>query len=121
THHWDPFWKGLVDRIKEQLQYETVLRSRSKGQLRLIRDLKWRHPGVNDRFGSPLFRDLDPELYLSDFYTQQDIGILKDFGLDQLDMVDIVETVQQDLREDSGTTSRLRSARSTKDWHTRVS
>lgn len=117
TYHWDSFWEALVDGIEQGLQNELVLRSRERGIMRRIKELRYRLPIDNDRDGNPLFRDLDPELYLSDSYTDADIEILKKFGLSSLYMDDTLDIVEKDLKSSS---SRLRGSRMDDDWHSRA-
>ena len=117
TYHWDSFWEALVDGIKQRLQNELVLRTRQQGFMRRIKELRYRLSSHNDRDGNPLFRDLDPELYLSDSYTYADIQILKKFGLSSLYMNDILDTVEKDLKRSS---SRLKGSIMDDDWHSRA-
>jgi len=118
THHWDPFWQTLVDGIKERLLEQPVVRTRGRRVLRYIRKVKVVPKTCCDQHGNPLFRDLNPEIYISDSYNGEDIDILKHFGLSTLSIEDIVMTVRQDLAQSAA--SRLQSPTTDDDWHTRV-
>lgn len=119
THHWDPFWKGLVDGIKSRLQEQHILRTRGKGVLCRIGDLRYLQNNSRDQDGDPLFEDLDPEMYVADSYAPGDVKTLRDHGLKPLAMTQIMRTICQDL-EKSGASSRLRSPRTDDDWHSRA-
>lgn len=119
THHWEGYWKGLVDGIKSRLEKQHVLRTRGKGVLRRISDLRSRPGYTSDQHGDPLFEDLDPEIYVADSYAPRDIGILQDYGLQTLNMLQIMRTIWQDLAK-PGTSSRLRSPSTDEDWHSRA-
>ena len=97
THHWDPFWNTLVKSIGESLRSKRVMRTRGKGVLRRIIDVRHRARDTNDRHGDPLFPDLDPEVYFADSYARRDLAILKVFGLRTMIMAEIIETVRRDL------------------------
>ena len=120
THHWDPFWKTIVDGIKERLQEESVVRTRGTRVLRPINKLRELPAQCCDQHGHPLLPDLNPEIYISDSYEQGDICILKDFGLEVLNITEVLNTVRQDLLQTSSL-SRFRSPRTDDDWHTRAS
>ena len=119
THHWDPFWKTIVDGIKQRLGNEKVLRTRGKGVLRRIRDVGLRALAMNDCHGNPLFQDLDPEIYLADAYIFDDLNILRSFNLEYVDFGQILRIVEADLAL-PGIQSRLRSPNKDDDWHGRA-
>jgi len=85
--------------------------------MRRIKELRYRLSSHNDRDGNPLFRDLDPELYLSDSFPYADIQILKKFGLSLLYMNEILDTVEKDLKRSS---SRLKGSSMDDDWHSKA-
>ena len=62
----------------------------------------------DDRHGDPLLLDLDPEIYLSDSYAKEDIGLLTELGLGLMYMEEVITCAERDLAED-GTRSRIRS------------
>lgn len=117
THHWDTFWKVLVDGIKMRLQEEEVIRTRGKGVLRCIEHMERLPQSSYDRHGNPLFPDLDPEIYLSEGYEGQDLDILESFGLEWIVMMTTIKTVWRDLLRSP---SKLRSQSTDDDWHTRA-
>ena len=118
SHHWDRLWSSLVDKIKDLLEDESVLRTRDRGELRPISELRRRLPVHNDQFGAPLLQDSYPELYLSDKYQNSDIDVLEEFGLSTLMRLEIVELAKRDLARSD---SRIRNSSMTSDWHGRVS
>ena len=117
THHWDTFWKVLVDGIKMRLQEEEVIRTRGKGVLRRIEHMARLWKNNYDRHGNPLFPDLDPEIYLSDGYEEKDLDILESFDLEMIDMMTTIKTVRRDL-SGSGGPSKFRSQSTDDDWQT---
>lgn len=119
THHWDSFWKELVDGIKVRLQEEEVIQTRGSGVLRRIREMRRCCSDTYDRYGNPLFPDLDPEVYLSDGYQNRDLTTLENFGLPRLSIGEIIKTVWRDLDGSAGP-SKLRSHSTDDDWHTRA-
>ena len=118
SHQWDPFWQTLVDGIKEKLQNEPVVRTRGKGVLRRLSKLRFVQNNFRDERGEPLFRDLDPEVYLSDVYEKDDILTLRTLGVRRLFMKDFIATAKQDL---AGSESRLKSPTASSDWQSRAS
>jgi hypothetical protein len=117
SHHWDPFWGALVERIEELLGHERILYTRGMRILRPVKDLRYRMECTNDRRGNPLFEDLRPELYLSDAYADEDIKILEDVGLEALNIQHCVDLARQDLASAS---SRFKSPATDEDWHHRA-
>lgn len=117
THHWEPFWKRLVDGIKTRLQEERVIRTRHKRVLRRIEDMKDFTPDMLDRHGNPLLPDLDPEVYLANEYNRSDVLVLGTLGLQKLAMGRKIKTVWQDLKSEN---SNMRSPATEGDWHARV-
>lgn len=110
--------------MRYRLHTQQVLRSRQRGVLRPIKELRYRLPSTNDQHGNPLFADLCPELYLSDSYTFQDIALFKKFGLSSLYMNEIVATVKQDLSPVGLSLfgrpmSRMKASETDDDWHSR--
>ncbi|RYO85251.1 hypothetical protein DL766_000105 [Monosporascus sp. MC13-8B] len=66
---------------------------------------------------NPLFEDLNPELYMSDSYSESDIKILRQVGLRPLDAGDAIVLAKQDLASSS---SRMKNPGTEIDWHRRV-
>ena len=117
---WDAFWLTLVDGIGARIKEESVVRTRGMGALRRIRELMEPLQICYDCHGSPLFRDLEPEVYISGSYQQSDLAILRHFGLRLLSMDTVLLLVRWDLGHPSGH-SRFASLDTEEDWHTRAS
>ena len=118
AHHWDPFWRKVVEQIEQLLGRKPVLRTRGRAVLRRIVDLRVRQPHSNDQDGNPLFEDLNPEIYLSDAYSNDDIEILRTVGLKNLAINQYLDLARSDLGSSSA--SRVRHPGTTDDWHRRV-
>lgn len=119
SYPWDSLWKDLVCSIKSRLENLAVFRSLELSTCRTIKDLFQRPPMCNDQHGAPLFADLRPEVYLSDFYAPSDIEILNNFGLQIIRMDDIIAMVGQDLRAEPEH-SRIKGVNIDDSWHTRA-
>ncbi|KAK0705957.1 hypothetical protein B0T26DRAFT_679718 [Lasiosphaeria miniovina] len=70
-----------------------------------------------DRHGAPLFRDVEPEIYLSLHYKQADLDRLQPFGLTKVCMEHDIERAKHDLASAS---SRFKSPATDEDWHSRA-
>ena len=88
--------------------------------LRRIHELSELPEMCYDRHGHPLFRDLDPEVYISGSYQRADLDILHSFGLQRLAFDTVMRLVRWDLSHPSGR-SKLLSPETEEDWHTRAS
>ncbi len=119
NYPWDGLWKDLVSSLKSRLENLAVFRSLERRTCRTIKDLFYRPSICNDQHGAPLFADLRPEVYLSDFYAPSDIEILNNFGLKKLTLNEIIEMVRQDLRA-GPEHSRIKGLNTDDVWHTRV-
>ncbi|OCK73843.1 hypothetical protein K432DRAFT_364328 [Lepidopterella palustris CBS 459.81] len=115
---WNGFWKKLVSQIENRLSRTPVLRPRSQGPLRLIRELGQSSNLVLDKNQQPLFDDIQPEVYLSKFYEAEDLGKLRNYGLKYILMDKIIQRVAADLKR---STSRMKSPITDDDWHSRAS
>lgn len=117
---WENFWKLLVTRIEARVTNTPILRSRGRGLLCPIDDLRYRLQRHNDGNGNPLFADFPTEIYLSDHYLPRDRDLLLDFGLKALSKEDVLDLVKRDLSLARDGKSRMRSKNTTNDWHTRA-
>jgi hypothetical protein len=114
---WDNYWKSLVAAIKKKLGTTKLLRPRSEQSLQLITKLR-RHADVSvDGDGEPIFADVQPEIYLSKQYQNLDLEMLRDYGLGQITMKELLDRVEADLKSSA---SRIRSPDSTRAWHTKA-
>lgn len=92
---WDSFWVGLNSDIRQQLGEAKVLKSRVKGQLRRISDL--RHLPANGMFdGEPMFDDNEKDIFTSPKYVRTK-KILMSYGLKSLDLDEFFDLVKKDL------------------------
>lgn len=117
SHPWDSFWKTLVHKIKDRLERIPVLRPRSEGSLRRIKNLRRCPAWAFDQAGQPLFNDIEPEAYLSGGYREEDLKILTPHGLTFMYMNEHIERVSSDLRSPM---SKMQSPRTDNGWHSRA-
>ena len=114
----DDFWKGLGPQIYKLLEDTPILRPRSETCLRLPRQLRYVLSRCYDEHNWPLFRDLNPEIYLSPNYLENDLGPLRKLGLENINMREWLDIVEADLKS---SISRMKTTPTTDiDWHTRV-
>ncbi|KAM5346360.1 hypothetical protein ACJ41O_009365 [Fusarium nematophilum] len=78
----DSFWSRLVTKIREKVQTTPLVRPRSEGSLRLIKELQQPTAKYFDRHGDLLLRDWTPEVCTSRHYGDGDIGILRILGME---------------------------------------
>ncbi|KAL7930143.1 hypothetical protein V8C35DRAFT_313668 [Trichoderma chlorosporum] len=116
TQHFDPFWSQLVSLLEDRLRDTAVLKPRSENSFRLISSLRFTVDSQLDRHGEPLFRDNNPEMYLSKEYTKDDIAILRNYGLTEYTPSEILHAISLDLKTSD---PRIRSQDMDDDWHTR--
>ena len=115
-HQFDPFWLQLVEMIKTGLQTRLTVLSWT-GRRRSLTQLHHVDPGMRDGHGEPLLRDASPELYLSNKYALSDIDILRDYGMSKIAVDQILDLVEQDLKDAN---SRVRSPSMSSDWNTKM-
>lgn len=114
----DDFWKGLGPQIYKLLEDTPILRPRSETCLRLPRKLRHVANSFYDEHNRPLFRDLNPEIYLSLNYLENDFEPLRRLGLKNMLMKQWLDIVEADLKS---SISRMKTTPTTNiDWHTRV-
>ena len=114
----DDFWKGLGPQIYKLLEDTPILRPRSETCLRLPRQLRYVLSCCYDEHNRPLFRDLNPEIYLSPNYLENDLEPLRKLGLETINMMEWLDIVEADLKS---SISRMKTTPTTDiDWHTRV-
>ena len=119
TYPWETFWKRLVDKIENKLRTVEVLEPRRRGSPRLISDLMPLGQMKCDMDGNPLFEDLPgrAERYISTKYRDDDLQILRDYGLEYMAQDTFLERVKHDL---SQTNSRMKNPATSQAWHTRA-
>lgn len=111
----DPFWARLRDKIFDLLQWQRILRTWSG--TRLEYPLKVRQLGsvCLDRYGQPLFDDLEEEIYLSPHYEWS--PALDHLGVDNITYPQLIPRIQKYLE---GNDPRILQPVHDDDWHTRV-
>lgn len=107
----------LLITIRAKLRDTPVLRPRSEGPLRMIRELRQHQSSHLDCDGEPLFQDLTPEIYLSRSYSHDDIKVLQSYEMPLLDHNTILDLIDHDLSMEP---SRMRSNHPDGEWHGRV-
>lgn len=70
-----------------------------------------------DKNGQPLFDDIQPEMYLSNLYQVRDLDKLTSYGLQYMNMAEIIARVAADLKRSQ---SRMKSSSTDDDWHSRA-
>ncbi|KAJ6438742.1 hypothetical protein O9K51_08143 [Purpureocillium lavendulum] len=119
TYPWETFWRRLVDKIEDKLERAELLEPRRRGSPRLLSDLCLLNPTKSDMDGNPLFEDLpgQAEKYISTEYRDDDLQILRDYGIEYMAQDAFLERVKHDL---SRTNSRMRNPATSQAWHTRA-
>ncbi|PWY95999.1 hypothetical protein BO94DRAFT_601049 [Aspergillus sclerotioniger CBS 115572] len=83
-NQWDPFWARLLSEIKDCLRSSPILQSHTSRSWLSIETMLYLKDYSFDKSGDPLFPDLPGERYLSSSYDRQDIGQLKEYGLQSM-------------------------------------
>lgn len=114
---WDEMWLELLTSIKTLIQETKVLEcAHNKSMLKLINDSRRHALTELSSDGKPLFRDTEPNFYISLQYQNDDLDLLEDFGLSATYMDEILQRAQKDLEHseskiklslDSDTQSRI--------------
>lgn len=119
TYPWETFWKRLVEKIENRLGTAEILEPRRRGSPRIVSDLNPLVPIHCDLDGHPLFEDLPgrAEKYISTEYRDDDLHILRDYGIAYMAQDAFLERVKHDL---SRTNSRMKNPATSQAWHTRA-
>jgi hypothetical protein len=114
------FWRDLVSYLIVALREKPILCSRSDapGKRYRITDLGRFGRDQVDKDGNPLFPDLLLERYLSDRYDPKDLDTLSEYGLQHLQMADIMPRLCSFALQ-PGWKSKIYQNRD-EDWHSRV-
>ncbi|KAK2591572.1 hypothetical protein QQS21_010742 [Conoideocrella luteorostrata] len=115
----NPFWRTLVDKIANNLSSLNCLYGHKTQCLHHVRDLVRLEDELQDENGQPLFDDRTVEQIISPAYAKMDLELLSKYGLKLAGFDEIIAWVKDDLN--AGPHSRYRSAKTTEDWHQRVS
>jgi len=116
----DSFWKDLVPYLSATLCKEPILHPRSgvPGKLCKITELRRFKGREIDQDGNPLFPDLPVEIYISAAYELKDLDTLAEYGLQYLEMEDVLPRIESFVRQPAWK-SKLYQARDER-WHSRV-
>jgi hypothetical protein len=109
----DDFWRGLRPQIQELLQSENILRSRSQ-RLYPVYQLRELATDIVDENNNPLFRDIEPEMYIAVRYSWNDQTKLRPLGLRTINVDEFVARFRADLNSQN---SRFKSPTTTPAWH----
>lgn len=112
-------WERLVYAIENHLSMELVMYGWETTNRHRIRDLRRLPEGYGDENGHPLFDDDELEQIVSPHYEQGDLKILSDYGLSDFSFHHFITGLEKDLKRDIPL-SRMKSPRTTDNWHSRV-
>jgi hypothetical protein len=116
-HVANPFWRRLREMVIARLRNYPILLARG-GSLGYPQDLQRLSARHCDRYGQPLFDDLDPEVYLSPNYAWSEHGNdLKALGVTNISYPNLLARLDPYLR---GPRPRLLEPTFDNDWHTRA-
>ncbi|KAI0385044.1 hypothetical protein F5Y04DRAFT_204258 [Hypomontagnella monticulosa] len=114
---WRNPWLSLVNGIANRLSTTPVLYDRNGFSRRLIGDICLLRDDGFDENGDPLFHD-NPKQIVSQLYRVDDLHLLKDYGLRYATSSEIFGWVENDIGR--GDLSRIRSPKTSEDWHIRT-
>lgn len=113
----DEFWGKLRGLILDKLKNEPIVRSR-KGNFYRPSQLSWIPLEYEHYERSPLFPDLDQEIYMDSDYSHQDFELLKPLGSTMIKWNDLIDRLENDLNKSN---SKMRSPYTDDPvWHERV-
>lgn len=113
----DEFWGKLRGLIIDKLKNEPIVRSR-KGNFYRPSQLSWIPLEYEHYERSPLFPDLDQEIYMDSGYSHQDFELLKPLGSTMIKWNDLIDRLENDLNRSD---SKMRSPYTDDPvWHERV-
>ncbi|CAM1500468.1 Fc.00g096300.m01.CDS01 [Cosmosporella sp. VM-42] len=118
SYPWDSFWTGLLDKIESQIKSTKILRSLGQRQLYDMSTLRRLQGRFYDQHGDPLFKDTVPELYLAKEYEDDDLELLRPYGLRYPTYPHVLDRIGLDLKS-SDAESRMKSPTTDDDWHSR--
>lgn len=112
----DEFWANLRTNILELLKKEEILQLWYGGCLQHADGLRHVPLDCLDADGEPLLPDIS-QSYLSPKYSPCNVKLLSALGVRDLSISEFCKAVSWDLKAQS---SRMKSAETSDDWHTRV-
>ncbi|KAI0198817.1 hypothetical protein F4808DRAFT_472474 [Astrocystis sublimbata] len=113
-------WLTLVHRIEQRLAETPILYNRLDSTKSHIEELCRLTPDMRDANGDPLFATIDSlSRIVSRHYNNDDLLTLTEYGLKKCTYSHFLEWVTEDLEQDVFS-SRMKSPKTTDDWHYRV-
>ncbi len=99
------------------LLYQDTIFSRNQ-KLQMLKSLRYLQPIQLDRRGRPLFHDSWPALYIGAAYEQDDLSLLRPYGLPYLSISELLNIVRGDLTIPDS--SRMMAKSTDDNWHSRA-
>ncbi|KAK1467140.1 hypothetical protein CMEL01_11133 [Colletotrichum melonis] len=119
SYPWDSFWSGLLEDIVSRIKTSKILRTRGSGHLGGIHSLRRLQSNWLDEAGTPLFDDLDAEIYVAEEYQVKDLSLLEPYGLKWLSADDRLARIEHDLGQPIDK-SRMKNLSTSPQWHSRA-
>ncbi|KAI3539090.1 hypothetical protein CABS03_05371 [Colletotrichum abscissum] len=119
SYPWDSFWSGLLEDIVSRIKTSKILRTRGSGHLGGIHSLCRLQSNWLDEAGTPLFDDLDAEIYVAEEYQVKDLSLLEPYGLKWLSADDRLARIEHDLGQPIDK-SRMKNLSTSPQWHSRA-
>ncbi|KAK1536561.1 uncharacterized protein CCOS01_01881 [Colletotrichum costaricense] len=116
SYPWDSFWSGLLEDIVSRIKTSKILRTRGSGHLGGIHSLRRLQSNWLDEAGTPLFDDLDAEIYVAEEYQIKDLSLLEPYGLKWLSADERIARMERDLGQPTGK-SRMKNPSTSTQWH----
>ncbi|KAI1418939.1 hypothetical protein F5Y12DRAFT_780524 [Xylaria sp. FL1777] len=112
---WDEYWIGLYDRIRSKVQDTPLMHSFTEKSPYRIEQMRKSQASDADNNGDPIFKNIDPDRYLSKRYLQPELDkIHSHYGLRLMEYSEILIRASEDLKAPD---SRMRSAETSDEWH----
>ncbi|KAI3334470.1 hypothetical protein F4824DRAFT_468040 [Ustulina deusta] len=112
---WDEYWSGLYDRIRSKVQTTPLMRSFTENFPYNIGQMRKSRASDADDNGDPIFKNIDPEKYLSKQYLQSELDKIHTYyGLELMEYGEILMRASEDLNTPD---SRMKSAVTGGEWH----
>ncbi|TGJ87512.1 hypothetical protein E0Z10_g1294 [Xylaria hypoxylon] len=112
---WDEYWTGLFDRIKSKVQATPLMHSLNENFPYKIGQMRKSRPSDADNNGDPIFKNIDPEKYLSKRYLKSELDkIHGHYGLKMMKYSEILRRASEDLNTPN---SRMKSIATSDEWH----
>lgn len=114
-----PFWKDMVSEIKSPLSQAQVLVPIRQAARCPIQQMRQLEPRYLDKNGDPLIPDLcNSPMYLSKDYEDNDLNILREYGLSVLQVYEIYPILSAMVQEQSWKEAIFETR--DEDWHSRL-